>query len=295
MDVSRRRFLKRTLGTAAAFGVDRLVAANDDTPTNESITDTHVYLGHWPHQQLSSEAPAKLFADLRRTGVSQAWVGSFDGLFQKDVAGVNARLASICARISDGMAVAFGTINPTLPDWEDDIRRCYEDFHMPGVRVHPNYHGYTLDDSRFVKLLELAADRGLIVQLVAWMEAERHLLLNPHVREADLSPLAEKVAMPRNLKLILTNYLHTSEDEHIGALIRNDNVYFDFARASNTEPISQLIVKTSPTRVIFGSGAPLRSVETAASKLNEMKVTGDIRRQIGTANAAAMLARKLRP
>jgi predicted TIM-barrel fold metal-dependent hydrolase len=293
MDFTRRHFLKRTLGTTAACGLARLGAATDNTPTTESITDTHVYLGHWPHQQLSGEAPTKLFAELRHTGISQAWIGSFDGLFHKDVAVVNERLALACTRIGRGTAIAFGTINPTLPDWEDDIRRCHETFHMPGIRLHPTYHGYTLDDKRFVKLLELAAARGLIVQLVGWMEAERHLLLNPHVTEADLSPLAEKIVLPRSLKLIVTNYLYTSEDQHIRALTRNENVYFDFARAIGAEAIGQLISVTSPRRVVFGSGAPLHSIEMAAIKLN--KLSRDIRRQIGSANAAAMLARKLGP
>ncbi len=295
MGISRRNFLKRTFGTTAACGLARLGAAIDDAPRTESITDTHVYLGHWPHEQLPSDSPAKLVAELRRKGVSQAWIGSFDGLFHRDVADVNARLASICARIDNGMAVALGTINPALPDWEDDIRRCDETFHMPGIRLHPTYHGYTLDDPRLVKLLDLAAARGLIVQLVAWMETERHLLLNPHVPDADLRPLAEKIALPPRLKLIVTNYLHTLEDHPIGALLRNENVNFDFARASGAQAVSELIDKTSSTRVVFGSGAPLRSAETAAAKLNEMKVAPDIRRQIGSANAAAMLARKLGP
>jgi|SRR4051794_30999366 predicted TIM-barrel fold metal-dependent hydrolase len=292
MDVSRRRFLKRTLSTAAACGLAQLSAANDQQA--DSITDTHVYLGHWPHQQLSSDDPPKLATELRRNGLTLAWAGSFDGLFHKDIAGVNQRLAETCGRIGNGMLlVPFGTINPTLPDWEDDIRRCRETFRMSGIRLHPTYHGYTLDDPRFVKLLELTAARGLIVQLVVWMEAERHLLLNPHVTDLDLKVLEENFALPTGLKLIVTNYSHSSEDGHIPALLRNENVYFDFARASGAESISRLIGKTSPRRIVFGSGAPLHSIEAATAKLKETKLTPDIRRQIGSANAAALLARKL--
>jgi predicted TIM-barrel fold metal-dependent hydrolase len=287
MDVTRRKFLKSTIGTAAACGLARFGTANDEAPT-EPITDTHVYLGHWPHQRLPEDDPAKLIANLRRAGVSQAWTGSFDGLFHKDVAGVNQRLADSCARVGGGMLVPFGTINPTLPDWEEDIRRCHETLHMPGVRIHPNYHGYTLADPRFAKLLELAAARGLIVQLVTWMESDRHLLLNPHEPEVDIKPLAEKIAPLPRLKIIVTNYSHGPQGESLRPLLKNQQVSFDFARA-DADTINQLI-DTVPERVIVGSCAPLRSVDEPVSQLNGMKVSREVRRKISSANAAELLA-----
>src|SRR4051812_12345341 len=100
MNVSRRRFLKRTMGAAAVCGLARFSGANYDLPS-ESITDTHVYLGRWPHKQLSIDDPIRLVSELRRRGVGQAWTGSFDSLFHKDVAGVNERLAEACGRVGD--------------------------------------------------------------------------------------------------------------------------------------------------------------------------------------------------
>jgi uncharacterized protein len=288
MKESRRRFLKRTIGAAAACGLAQLGAANGTSA--ESITDTHVYLGHWPHQQLSSEDPAKLVADLRQSGVSHAWLSSFDGLFHKDVAGVNQRLAETCGRIGEGMLIPFGTINPTLPDWENDVHRCHDAFHMPGIRLYPSYHGYTLDDPRFARLLELAAARGLIVQLVVWMDAERHLLLNPHVAQVDVKPLAEKIAAFPKLKLLVANGDCATDAEGLRSLLPLEQIHFDFARAERPKDVRLLIEKASPDRVVFGSGMPLHNLDPLIDKMQKAQLTDGNWQAVAMKNASRLVA-----
>ena len=161
---------------------------------------------------------------------------------------------------------------------------------MPGIRLHPNYHGYTLEDPRFAKLLGIAVTRGLIVQLVTWMELERHLVLNPHEPDVDVKPLAKKIGPLPRLRVIVTNCSHVTQDESIRPLLTNEQVYFDFARASDAAEIMQLIDGTSPERVVCGSCAPLQRAEEAVSKLNGMKLTREVRRKIVSGNAAALLA-----
>ena len=57
-----------------------------------------------------------------------------------------------------------------LPDWEDDLRRCIAQHAMPGIRLHPNYHGYGLDESRFLRILQAVTSAGRFLQIAAAME-----------------------------------------------------------------------------------------------------------------------------
>jgi predicted TIM-barrel fold metal-dependent hydrolase len=272
---------------AAACGIAGMSRAASGA--SGAIVDTHVYLGDWVHKRLPTGDLAEFITALRRNNVSQAWTGSFDGLFHKDIAGVNERLTDSCARNGGGILVPFGTVNPTLPDWEEDVRRCHETFHMPGIRLHPNYHGYALDEPRFGRLLHLAAGFRLIVQVVAWMDDERHMQLSPPATHVDLKHLAEKVAPLGELRLVVSNGDSTSQDEAFRALSSLKQVYYDFARATSAAEIRQLGDTIGIHRVVFGTGAPLHSFEPVRARLGELQLSASDLRAIRRTNARRLV------
>ncbi len=137
------------------------------------IIDTNVYLSRWPFRRLHGDEPEQLVAKLIENNVSQAWAGSFDAILHEDLSAANARLAADCRAYGKGLLLPFGSVNPALPDWQEDFRRCHENHKMRGIRLHPNYHGYTLDNPRFGELAALAARTGMVVQVVLSMEDER--------------------------------------------------------------------------------------------------------------------------
>jgi predicted TIM-barrel fold metal-dependent hydrolase len=253
--------------------------------------DVNVHLSRWPFRRLPLDETPALVAKLRSLGVKQAWAGSFDALLHRDVAAVNARLADDCRAHGNGMLVPFGAVNPSLPDWEDDLRRCRDVFKMPGVRLYPNYHGYTLADPAFARLLDLAAGAGLIVLIAASMEDERNQLPLVHVPPVDLSPLPgllEKVAKAR---VVLTGALRAPRGAPLTMFAKVDQVSFDIATLETAGGIANALEHLPPERLLFGSHAPFFYPESAVMKLTESPLAPDVTRAVLSGNAERLLAR----
>jgi predicted TIM-barrel fold metal-dependent hydrolase len=251
--------------------------------------DTNVHLGNWPFRRHGYEETAKVLDKLRAVKVDQAWVASLEGVLHKDLAGVNARLAAECKEHRAGMLIPIGTVNPRQPDWSEDLRRCREVHKMPGIRLYPNYHGYTLDDPDFAKLLTLAAAAKLLVQLVVKMEDERthHPLMK--VKDTDLSPLPKVVAGIAGLRLQILNCPIPAAGEALVPLARSGQVYFDIAMQEGVGTVAKLVERVGGERVLYGSLFPLFHAESAVLKMKEADLKADVETAIRSGNADGLL------
>ncbi|MGC1274337.1 MAG: amidohydrolase family protein [Planctomycetaceae bacterium] len=252
------------------------------------MIDTHVYLSRWPFRRLPGDETLALVARLRENGVVQAWMGSFEALLHRDVTGVNARLTADCRDHGDDLLIPFGTINPTLPGWQDDLKRCVAEHDMPGIRLHPNYHGYHLDEAVFAEFLDRAGESRLIVQLVVRMEDDR--TQHPFVRvpATDLAPLAELLATRPELRVVLSSALRSPSDATLAKLTKSQ-AYFDIATLEGISALQRLLKIMPHERLLLGSMFPLFYLESAVLKLRESEIGHAAEEAITRGNAARLL------
>jgi predicted TIM-barrel fold metal-dependent hydrolase len=298
--LTRRRFLKGVALPAALGLLPTLADAEQPAAAPPEIIDTNVHLFDWPFRKLKYARTKALVEKLRQHRITQAWAGSYEGLLHKNVDAVNARLAEECKTNGAGMLLPFGAINPALADWEEDLRRCQEKYRMPGVRLYPSYHNYTLQKPEVARLLELAGKRGLLVQIAVRMEDPRvHLpvTLTPPV---DVAPLPELLAAQPGVKVQLLNGLNATDALRNQAgkrLIEQTQVKFDLSHLEGNGGLGKLLRGDADSgrpalaaeRIVFGSHAPYFPCFSSVFKLFESPLDRPELEKIMRGNAERIL------
>ncbi len=253
------------------------------------MIDVNVNLSRWPFRRVPLDETPRLVKKLKQHGIATAWAGSLDGILHRDVAAVNARLTAECRQFGGGLLRPVGTVNPTLPDWREDLRRCQEVHRMHAVRINPNYHGYRLDDDACDALFQAVARRGMIVQLALKMEDVRtHHPLMP-VPTVDPQPLEALVDKYPDVPLIVMNNYGTIRGEAAARLVRAGRVYFETSHAEQVGALEKLIQQIPHERLLFGSHAPLFNLEANLFKFRESRLGGLLSTGIQRGNAQALL------
>jgi predicted TIM-barrel fold metal-dependent hydrolase len=305
--VSRRSFVKVSLvpvvAPLGAAVVSRAVRSAEQATgaavAGPEIVDTNVHLFDWPFRKLKYALTEALVAKLRKHRVAQAWAGSFEAVLNKQLNGVNRRLAEECGNSGGGMLVPIGSVNPAWPDWEEDLRRCHEQYRMPGVRLYPAYHGYTLEQPEFARLIGEAAKRGMLVQIVLRMEDERvhHVAIN--VPLVDTAPLVDVLKKVPQAKIQLINSAGPLLGNNIAALVRETQVTFDIAATEGNGGVGKLIEGKNYSyrgaipvdRLLFGSHVPFFPCESALIKLFESPLSLEQLEKLMNGNARHVLQR----
>jgi len=294
--LNRREFLGTAAGAATAAlcsiaAPSTVQGAEEKIPKPDAVglIDTNVNLGRWPFRRLPLEETPRLVAKLRAGGVAFALAGSFETHLHKDITAVNTRLADECHHRGENLLVPIGAINPMLPGWEEDLRQCAEIHGMPGIRLHPNYHGYTLKDPIFARVLTLTGERNMLVQIAVSMEDERTLHPLVNVPPTDVAPLPAILEKFPRARLQLLNVFRTVRGKLIQDLAAA-RVRFEIATLEGVAGIANLLEQVNPTCLLFGSNAPFYYFESSQLKLQESPLSAEQLHAIREGNARSFMS-----
>jgi predicted TIM-barrel fold metal-dependent hydrolase len=281
--LDRRTFVKASLAPAAlaamASAAEPAPAAATEfqSAAPPEITDTNIHLFDWPFRKLKYANTDALITKLKKHRITKAWAGTFDAVLHKQLDAANRRLAEECRSHGNGMLEPIGSVNPAWPDWDEDLRRCHEQYKMPGIRLYPSYHGYTLDHPEFNRLLADAAKRNLLVQIVLRLEDERVHHVATSIPLINVAPLVDGLKKNPTAKVQLINSAGPLLGNNVTALVRDTQCTFDIAACESNGGVGRLLEGKNTSyrgaipidRLTFGSHAPFFPCESALLKLFE--------------------------
>ncbi len=145
---------------------------------------------------------------------------------------------------------------------------------MRGIRLYPNYHGYSLKDAVVERLFELSTSLKLIVGIVVQMEDERMMHPLLRVKPVDLEPLTALVEKYTTTKVLVLNAGRALVADRLRKLTGAGQVYVDISVFDGMGVMEQVVRDIALDRILFGSHSPLFYFESALLKLQESALPG---------------------
>lgn len=239
------------------------------------LIDSNTYIGHWPFRQLKENTCKGLLDRMNKSGIDMSVLSNLNGIFYKNTQQANEELYDEIRsdRKFSGRFVPFAVINPIYSGWKDDLEICAGKMGMKGIRLHPVYHGYELDNPYCIELVKMARDKGLVIAFSlrivdsrpsSWLDVEKEWALK------DLLPIIQAVPDAKYLILNVANSMALDADGM--ALFKKTNLIMDTS-GKNISNLGELLKQFGTDKFAFGTHAPVLDYRTGLLRVESLRDT----------------------
>lgn len=182
--------------------------------------------------------------------------------------------------------ISFGALSPFSSTWESDID-FLKKVGVKGVKLHPEYQGFYLNDPAYLPFYRKIADAGFITLFHAGF---------------DPGPFSRDHALPEMFLELKQNVPNlTIVAGHFGGLLMWDDVekyligtdiYFDTAAIADFLPQEQFVdmaTRHGIDKVLFGSDTPWEDQGKAIRYIVESSLSESAKEQIFSINAKRLI------
>jgi len=188
--------------------------------------------------------------------------------------------------IQDEDIIAFGTIHPDYEDWECELDWLYSSG-IRGIKFHPEYQWFYVDDERLFPIYEKAAKLGMVMVFHAGVD----LGFSPpyHCMPERLRNVVRTFPDARIVAAHMGGYESWDEVERF---LAGESLYFDTSFSLHKMDREQFIrigYKHGFDRLLFATDSPWGSQYEELERLREIGLPDDILRAVLGENAVRLL------
>ncbi|MCL2797109.1 MAG: amidohydrolase family protein [Firmicutes bacterium] len=182
---------------------------------------------------------------------------------------------------------AFGSFYPKAPDALDHLKNVHASG-LRGVKLHPEYQAYDIDDRSVYPLYEACRDLGLIIVFHTGLDCAFPDSLRASVPQ--VMRVADEIKGFKMVAAHFGGYKHA--DEVAVTLAGKSDIYLDtsFSAGHLAPGIAQKIIsRHGAERILFGSDCPWGSPRAHIEYIDRLKLTGRQKELIFAGNAMRLL------
>ena len=258
-------------------------------------------LSHTAHiQPFTGATNGELSLSMQRAGINRSVVLPVV-TSERQVTKLNDAAARINERTEETGILSFGCMHPDFEGYYDEISRIRE-LGLKGIKIHPVYQGADIDDIRFLRMIDRAAQLGLIVITHAGLDVGF-----PGAVRCSPQMCRHVVDEIGSFPFILAHMGGWNNWDEVPYYLADTGVYLDTAFSGGCmtplpdgywkeedlqmlrpEPFAQLIRAFGADRVLFGTDSPwsdqaqtlayIRALPLAEAEIE--KILGDNAREL---------------
>lgn len=249
----------------------------------ESVADRAV-------KKLSEASGIEPFYDGTREGLLRSMAeGGIDRALNCPIATSPEQVFSIikwASKINHRPIYSLASIHPdsSRPDL---ILSQIKEAGLSGIKLHPEYQHFSLDDSRLEPIWEICCDAGLLIVLHAGAD----FACSPPYR-TDPKAISSLIERYPDLKLVAAHLGSWQMWENVSTFLAGTPVYIDTSFTLgllSDEKIMEIIQKHGERKVLFGTDAPWRSQKNDIELFHGLPLSDIEKRRIMWDNALELL------
>lgn len=181
--------------------------------------------------------------------------------------------------------VALGSLHPDQADWKDELMRV-RDAGLPGIKLHPDYQHFFVDEPRMLPVYELCVKLGLIIVFHAGVDIgyPDPVHCPPHL----FGRVAERVDTSR---FVLGHMGGWSMWDEVEEYLVGQNVYFDTAYCFGHMPEAQFlrVARAHGTdKILFATDSPWMDQRAYVQALRALPLDAQEYEDIAGGNAVKL-------
>jgi predicted TIM-barrel fold metal-dependent hydrolase len=191
-----------------------------------------------------------------------------------------------CAENSRENIIPFGTLHPQMENFEDEIDYLVK-HKIKGIKLHPEYQYFYIDDRKFYPMYEKLSSSGLIVVFHTGIDP------GPFTCDHALPPAIRKLhADFPKLKITAAHMGGWMLWDEVEAELAGVDIFFDTSaiyRLLPPQDFVRLCRKHGCAKIVFGSDSPWYDQGESAEWITRTSLTDKEKERILGANAAGIL------